>query len=203
MTSINQELKKYTSFMGNKRIASGDLISVALATKKFVSEGCGSVLIFADDTAEQTEIDFRGSDEELSNRLQQKAATTGDLPTAELVAKGPGRPRLGGVARGITLLPRHWEWLNQQPGGASVAIRRLVEDARKLKAPCDRLRIARERTYKLMSCLAGNLEGFEESARALFANDLENFKIQIDKWPRDVREYVEQTAQEAFDTERG
>jgi hypothetical protein len=198
MNSTSPEIKKYTSFVGNKKIASGDLLTVALATKKMLTDKCAPILIFADDTAEQTEIDLRGTEDELRNRIQM-ASTQAEMPIGEFAAKGPGRPKLGVVAREITLLPRHWEWLNQQPGGASVAIRKLVEEARRAKAPFERLRLAQDRTYKLMSCLAGNLEGFEESARALFANDFESFIIQIGKWPPDVRDYVEHSAQNAFD----
>ncbi len=101
--------------------------------------------------------------------------------------RGPGRPRLGVVAREVTLLPRHWDWLNGQPGGASVALRKLVEEARRVNEGRDRLRRSQESAYRFMSAMAGNLPGFEEAARALFASDGVRFELLIRRWPKDVR----------------
>ncbi len=100
-------------------------------------------------------------------------------------SRGRGRPKLGVVAREVTLLPRHWEWLSEQPGGASVALRKLVEQAKRANLYKDKERIARESTYKFMSVMAGNLPGFEEAARALFAHDSLLFEKCIEKWPAD------------------
>ena len=104
--------------------------------------------------------------------------------------RGRGRPKLGVVAREITLLPRHWDWLNSQPGGASVALRKLVEEARRGSGDRDRIRSAQEAAYHFMSAIAGNLPGFEEASRALFAYDRRRFGDLIAAWPEDVRDHV-------------
>ncbi|HMT15841.1 MAG TPA: DUF2239 family protein, partial [Ottowia sp.] len=109
-----------------------------------------------------------------------------------------GRPRLGVVAREVTLLPRHWDWLAAQPGGASAALRRLVEDARKVHAERDRERAAKERSYRFMSAIAGHLPGFEEASRALFADSAAAFDSRVADWPADVRAYLRWLARDAF-----
>ncbi len=110
-----------------------------------------------------------------------------------------GRPRLGVVAREVTLLPRHWEWLSAQPGGASAALRRLVDDARRTHASRDAQRIGKERTYRVMSALAGHQPGFEEASRALFGHDAPAFADRIETWPPDVRAHLSWLARDAFD----
>ena len=129
------------------------------------------MLVFDDATGRAVDIDPRGIDDVLEPR-------------------GRGRPRLGVVAREVTLLPRHWDWLNSQPGGASVALRRLVDEARRTSGDRDRVRAAQEAAYHFMSAMAGNLPGFEEAARALFAYDRRRFADLIAEWPPDVRDHV-------------
>jgi uncharacterized protein len=138
------------------------------------------------------EIDFRGSIEEVLARLSPKVDTS-DEP-----ARGPGRPKLGVVAREVTLLPRHWAWLNDQPGGASVALRKLVEEASRARAGLDRERRAREAAYRFMSAMAGNMPGFEEAIRGLFAGNIDHFRISTQSWPADIREYSTQLAEPSF-----
>src|SRR5262249_25684693 len=104
--------------------------------------------------------------------------------------RGPGRPRLGVVAREVTLLPRHWDWLGTQPGGASVALRKLVDEARKSSAEADRARAARNRAYQFMTAIAGNLPGYEEAIRALYRNEPDRLTEQVRDWPADVRDYL-------------
>jgi uncharacterized protein len=111
-------------------------------------------------------------------------------PAASSEPRGRGRPKLGVVAREVTLLPRHWEWLNAQPGGASVALRKLVDDARRTSGDRDRERAARDAAYHFMSAMAGNLAHFEEASRALFADDRRRFVEQIASWPTDIREHA-------------
>jgi hypothetical protein len=110
---------------------------------------------------------------------------------APAVARAVGRPKLGVVAREVTLLPRHWDWLSRQPGGASVALRRLVEAARVAHSGRDGLRASREAAYRFMSEMAGDLPGFEEAARALFAGDESRFGTQIAPWPTDLRSHLQ------------
>jgi hypothetical protein len=102
------------------------------------------------------------------------------------------------VAREITLLPRHWDWLAAQPGGASVALRRLVEDARKVSAGEDRRRAAQEATYRFMQAMAGDAPGFEDASRALFAGDVTRFEEQVARWADDVRDHALWLATDAF-----
>src|ERR1017187_9366525 len=125
-----------TAFEGTRLIATGDLLTVALKAKKVIDRGeRGPVLIFDDATSELIEVDFRGTEEDVRQRLASTVAP--DAPATD-IRRGPGRPKLGVVAREVTLLPRHWEWLNRQPGGASVALRKLVEEARRANQGKDR-----------------------------------------------------------------
>lgn len=193
-----------TAFEGFRRIASGELSQVAMKTKEILDRGeQAPVLIFADATGEQIEVDFRGTVKDVLRRLEKSAheaapAAAPAHPDKE-TPRGPGRPKLGVVAREVTLLPRHWEWLNSQPGGASVALRKLVEEARRANQGKDCLRRAQEAAYRFLSALAGNLPGFEEATRALFASKSERFEQQVACWPADVREYARQLAAVAFD----
>ncbi len=111
---------------------------------------------------------------------------------------GPGRPKLGVIAREVTLLPRHWQWLSAQPGGASVALRRLVDDARRTHAGSDRRRAAQEAAYRFMTALAGDASGFEQATRALFAADAHRFEEHTSGWPEDVREHAQMLAMDVF-----
>ena len=103
---------------------------------------------------------------------------------------GRGRPRLGVVAREVTLLPRHWDWLALQPGGASAALRRLVEDARRQTTGLDAARTAQEALYRAMSALAGNAPGFEDASRALFAGETARLEAIVATWPPDIAAYI-------------
>jgi uncharacterized protein len=184
-----------TAFGGTSRIAAGELADVALKAKAAADSG-EQVLIFDDATSEAIELDLRGTGEDVLRRL----ARPEQVPAAHAeAARGPGRPKLGVVAREVTLLPRHWDWLNAQPGGASVALRRLVEDARRANVGKDRVRQSQEAAYRFMSAMAGNRQGFEEATRALFAGDRERFDQLIEPWPRDIRDHATLLATAAFD----
>jgi hypothetical protein len=111
---------------------------------------------------------------------------------------GPGRPKLGVVSREVSLLPRHWEWLEQQPNGISAALRRLVDEARKANAAKDRVRAATEAAGRFMTVVAGNLPGFEEALRALYAHNEARFEEEIHDWPNDVREHARRLASMSF-----
>jgi len=173
----------FTAFLGSKRLASGSLSQVALAAKKAVDRGAQQpVLIYNDSTGRAIDVDSRGSDAELLARLAS--------PSPAARPRRRGRPKLGVIAREITLLPRHWQWLGSQPGGASVAIRKLVEVARRANQEVDRRRAKQEAAYHFISAMAGNLADFEEATRALFANDRTRFEALIHSWPRDVRDHA-------------
>ncbi|WP_079436072.1 DUF2239 family protein [Zoogloea sp. LCSB751] len=181
----------YTTFDGPQRIAGGSLQDNALAAKRALeADGSGTVLTFDDSTGRLVDIDLRGSDAEVLARLLLSTAPATSEPEPSLEARGRGRPRLGVVAREVTLLPRHWDWLTSQPGGASVTLRKLVDEARRASSGQDVRRQAQERAYHFMSALAGDLPGFEETARALFADDRAAFMQRTDTWPADLRNHA-------------
>ena len=187
-----------TAFRGTARIASGPLAQVAAKVKAVIDAGEPStILIFDDVTSEPVELDFRGSVDDVTKRLAGRSGGAVASP-ADQPARGPGRPKLGVVAREVTLLPRHWEWLARQPGGASVALRRLVEEARRANGGKDRLREVQASTYRFMSALAGNEAGFEEAARALFAGNSAGFSEATGAWPPDVRDHAMKLAAAAL-----
>ncbi len=192
-----------TAFEGTRRIASGTLPVVALKVKQSLDRGQHApLLIFEDETGKLIEVDFRGSPEDVAQRVTaaQPAVIPPGAPAAGAVEvpRKPGRPRLGVVAREVTLLPRHWEWLNRQPGGASVAMRKLVEEARRVNALKDRVRSAQEVAYRFMSAMAGNEPGFEEALRSLFAGDQARFDSHVEGWPIDVRDHARKLSAGAF-----
>jgi uncharacterized protein len=184
-------IKSFTAFVGHRRMAFGPLAEVAIAIKKTTKPtGAEPILIFDDTTGRSIDLDLRGTDKEILARLPPSVpASLAAEPTA-LEPRGRGRPRLGVVAREITLLPRHWDWLAGQPGGASVALRKLVEEARRTSGDRDRQRAARDAAYHFMSAMAGDFKGFEEASRALFADDHRRLGELIATWPDDVRDHI-------------
>ena len=206
-----------TAFEGGSCIAAGALRDVAMRAKMAVDAGADSakppaVWVFDDASSEIVELDWRGTVEEFAVQLVQlaqamdaaaepppplpaeaAAAGTGQAP------RGPGRPKLGVVAREVTLLPRHWEWLASQPGGASVALRKLVEVARLAAERKDEVARCSAVGYKFMSTMAGDAPGFEEASRALFAGDAAAFAAQIAGWPADVRAHLQKLVAKAFE----
>jgi hypothetical protein len=189
-----------TAFAGTQRIASGLLIDVALAIKAAEASSQDSVLTFDDASGAVIDLDLRGTTAEIVTRLTEHgelealaARRRGEL--AGGAARSRGRPKLGVVAREVTLLPRHWEWLGKQPGGASQALRRLVDEARRTDGGQTDRKAAQERTYRFLSVLAGDLPGFEEAIRALFAGEDEAFADRMATWPPDVRGHALTLAQ--------
>ncbi|TFY98576.1 DUF2239 family protein [Ramlibacter rhizophilus] len=174
----------YTAFSGMERLACGALEDVAVAAATAQEARTAAPLVFSDASGEQVELDLRGGERAVRARYAAPASTAAEP------ARGRGRPRLGVVAREVTLLPEQWDWLAAQPGGASVALRKLVQQARRAGGARERLRRAQERSYRVMVALAGNLPGFEEAARALFANDLAGLQARMRTWPKDVRDHV-------------
>ncbi|MGA0604934.1 DUF2239 family protein [Phenylobacterium sp. VNQ135] len=163
----------FTAFESDIQLAAGDLASVSRAVVEAQAKGAARVLIVNDETGAQTDPDLHAS----------SSAHGPEKPSR-------GRPRLGVVAREVTLLPRHWDWLSEQPGGASAALRRLVEEARRANAPADQARRTQTAVYRAMSALAGDRPGFEEALRALYAADDAHFDALIADWPPDIRAYV-------------
>jgi hypothetical protein len=179
-------VRQCVAFEGSRLIASGTLADVALKAKEvFNRDRWASVLILDAATSELVEMDLGGTaDDVRKSRAEAPQAEEAALP------RGPGRPKLGVVAREVTLLPRHWEWLGRQPGGASVALRKLVEEARRSDGGRDRVRQSQEAAYRFMSAVAGNLPGFEEATRALFAGDRRRFDELVEPWPAGARDHA-------------
>lgn len=170
-----------SAFDGPVLLAAGSLADVAVAVAgAFANGSAGPLLIFDDETGRVVDIDWRGSESEIRARYAEQ-------PVA---ARGPGRPRLGVVAREITLLPAQWEWLAQQPGGASVTIRKLVERARREHPGIDAARVARESTYRFLHAIAGDHADFEEMSRALFGRDDTRLRGILAEWPCDIRAHA-------------
>ena len=182
--------KIFTAFQGPRRLVYGPAGEVALVVKRVAQRPDAPIIIFEDATGRSIDFDLRGGDREVLARLAKLIPPPVEetAPTAE--PRGRGRPKLGVVAREVTLLPRHWEWLGAQPGGASVALRKLVDEARRASGDKDRERQARDAAYHFMSTMAGNLPQFEEASRALFADDRRRFTGLIADWPADVRDHI-------------
>jgi len=197
------------AFAGSRRVASGNLVTVARAvSEQMTRTPTEPILIFDDATSRIIELDLRGSADAVVARIRAQDAAM-DAPSTEEMAdgspyrdepaaRGRGRPKLGVIAREVTLLPRHWAWLATQPGGASAAVRRLVDAARQTHAASDRRREAQDAAYRFMSAMAGNETGFEEATRALFAGDEPRFTSLTTEWPRDVRDHARVLASRAF-----
>ncbi|MEI9891159.1 MAG: DUF2239 family protein [Caulobacteraceae bacterium] len=181
------------AFEGDRQIASGPLAFVVVMVKQAIDRATTEpVLIWDAETARPVEIDTRGALEQMLERLPPGEAGP------EETKRGPGRPKLGVVAREITLLPRQWNWLATQPGGASVALRRLVDEARKAGGAKDERRARQEAAYRFMTAMAGDQTHYEDATRALFAGDAGRFEAAVADWPQDVRKQAERFAALAF-----
>ena len=182
--------KIFTAFQGQRRLVSGAAGEVALVVKRIAPRPDEPIIIFEDGTGRSIDFDLRGGDREVLARLAKLVPPPVEEIAAPAEPRGRGRPKLGVVAREVTLLPRHWEWLGAQPGGASVALRKLVDEARRASGDKDRERQARDAAYHFMSTMAGNLPQFEEASRALFADDRRRFTGLIADWPADIRDHI-------------
>jgi uncharacterized protein len=184
----------YTAFDGQKQLCQGELSEVVLKIKRSMGKSENtSVLIFSDETGKTMDFNFQGSEKDVHKRLEMYV----DEVKKEVM--GPGRPKLGVVSREVSLLPRHWEWLANQTGGASATLRKLVEEAKKKTSNSQELKQAQERTYKFISVMAGDLAGYEEALRALYKKDKKLFLTQIQLWPADIKNHAVAMAQAVFD----
>lgn len=187
--------QSYTAFDGHKLLTQGPLEDVVLKLKRHLkSNPNSSPLVFSDSSGKQMDFDMHGTEKEVLQKLHIYRGTDG----APTLNQGPGRPKLGVVAREISLLPRHWEWLSTQSGGASATLRRLVDETKKTSFGKDLVKQAQERTYKYMSAIAGDLPNYEEALRALYKKDKALFKTQISDWPSDIKEYAKTLSIEVF-----
>ncbi|MBN9159790.1 MAG: hypothetical protein BGO98_23130 [Myxococcales bacterium 68-20] len=187
--------RTFTAFAGHRTIASGDIRETLLRTKECLDRGeTAPVLIFEDQTGNQVDFDLRGTPEEALERLAAHPLFAGEQ---EPKRTGPGRPKLGVVSREVSLLPRHWEWLEAQRGGISVALRALVEEARKRGQSRQLARQAREAAGKFMWTMAGNLPDFEEASRALYAKEDGRLRSLTASWPKDIAKHLTRLVTEA------
>ena len=175
---MSDDPPSWTLFAGERRLAAGHLAEIAAAALTAPDDE-GPVLAFDDLTGKVVDLDLRGTADEIAARYAPAP-----------VVRGRGRPKLGVVAREVTLLPRHWAWLADQPGGASVALRRLVDQARRQTADATERKGRQEAAYRFMSSMAGDLPGYEEAIRALFADDRAGVETHTQRWPADVRHHT-------------
>jgi hypothetical protein len=177
---VTNEPASFVTFAGTTRVAAGTLCEAALGAKRALDhDGATRALVFDALTGKVVDLDLRGTEAEVIARH-----------TPVVPAPARGRPKLGVVAREVTLLPRHWEWLAGQSGGASVALRKLVDAARKREAETGAARVRVEAAYRFMSAMAGDLTGFEDASRDLFAGDWASLRDRIEGWPPDVLDQV-------------
>ncbi|MFG1372317.1 DUF2239 family protein [Xanthobacter oligotrophicus] len=200
---IDLPTKPCTAFEGHRLLLSGTLAEVAIAVRRSAgTKTADTTLVFDDGTGRIIDLDLRGTDAEILERLSRPAPTVVGrhrpraIEPSEAVSneaqapKGRGRPKLGVIAREVTLLPRQWDWLAAQPGGASATLRRLVDDGRRTGNPRQQRRTAQEAAYQFMQAIAGDLPGYEEATRALFADDRPALEERIADWPEDIRAYA-------------
>ncbi|MGH8493080.1 MAG: DUF2239 family protein [Moraxellaceae bacterium] len=184
-----------TAFLGKQYFARGDLGDVVSRLKSLLDHDAeAQALVFSDADGKIIDVDFRSSFDDVSARLP----SVPDAQAEKDAPRGRGRPRLGVSAREVTLLPRHWEWLAAQSGGASVALRKLVEVASRQNVEADRKRLSQEAAYRFMSAMAGDEAGFEEASRALFAGNQDDFLKAQSSWPQDIARYTQSLASAAL-----
>ena len=187
MTTLN-----WIAFTGHDRIAKGEPTVVAAAVKQFAdANDTANLLVFDMASSQPVELDLRGTLDEVTARVTETLAV-------QEPKRRRGRPKLGVVSKEVTLLPRHWDWLQAQPGGASVTLRKLVETASKAHDSGGNPQQQLESAYRFMTAIGGNLPGYEEGIRALFAKDGAKFKKALKKWPKDVRKHVRNLAEAAL-----
>lgn len=191
-----------TAFQSNYILSSGPLIEVALAIKTAIENNqVDTFLVFNDETGKVIDLDLRGTKTDVINRLSKATlekvtqqtfdeSTSSEKTAEKKIATGRGRPKLGVISKEVTLLPRHWEWLAAQSSGASAAIRRLVDEARKKTGTTTQKRTAQEAAYHFMTTIAGDFPYYEEATRALFADDRAKLEEFIAQWPQDIRTYL-------------
>ena len=179
------ETDTYVAFYGNQQVAVGELTDMLTKTTIFLKEkqttgtDTEPLLIFNEQNGSQIDFDFRGSLEEILERALPKQKK-----------RRAGRPKLGVISREITLLPRHWEWLESQTKSASASLRLLVEEAMKREGGEAKIKKNIAVTDRIMMVMAGNLTYFEEASRALNARNVERFEECVSTWPDDIKIYL-------------
>lgn len=191
-----------TGFLGVRMVASGSLQHVVRTAKDTLSDKeLTQLLIFDDSTGKPIDVDFRGTMDELLGRLGEQFGDPSGTDVNHQTTRRVGRPKLGVVSGEVTLLPRHWEWLKSQPGGASVTLRKLIDEARRAGEQQSSIRTSQEATYNFMTAMAGDFNQYEEALRALYAGDSDRFYHLIEEWAPDIRDHVKKLTANAFPEE--
>ncbi len=196
-STVPMPSSSYTAFVASRRVAHGDLSTVALAVHAAQDLQTEMPIVFDDATGAVIDLDLRGSADDVLQRLPQADPEGSEVETPD-TPRSRGRPKLGVMAREVTLLPKHWAWLQRQPGGASGALRRLVEQAERDNAQADAQRDAQTASYKVMHALAGHRKGYEAALRALYAGDATAYAKAIRGWPDDVVHYLTRLSKQAW-----
>ncbi|MDQ7813594.1 DUF2239 family protein [Brevundimonas sp.] len=178
------------AFVGADRIAAPGPLHRALPAIHAAAAAGKGPLVFDLADGRAVDLDLRGDVEAALARLGPGEAA--------VEKRARGRPRLGVTAKEVTLLPRHWDWLAAQPGGVSVALRKLVEAQMKAGEGPDRARRAKEAAYRFMTAMAGDLPNYEEATRRLFAGDWTAFDAAVAGWPEGVRDVAREMARGAW-----
>jgi hypothetical protein len=169
-----------SAFLDDVLIAQGSREAVTRRIEdRYSASDFSQIRVFDDVTGRVTDLDY----------FEAAARSAPEEKPAE-PPRGRGRPKLGVVAREITLLPRQWEWLATQPGGASATIRRLIDESRKRRAATLTAAEAREGVHRFMTEMAGDRPGYEDALRALYRSDIEGVRAIADTWPEDIRRYL-------------
>lgn len=188
---MHNEQKIYVGFAGTSVIARGAIAEVALICKDRIDSGEEHrIAVFDDETGRPIDVDFSGTKAKVLARLSGNPVAAQHTQTAGKQA-GPGRPKLGVVSREVSLLPRHWEWLSEQRGGASAILRRMVDMEKKSTGGQEQGQRAIEAAHRFMWDIAGDQRGFENASRALFAKDFDAFDKQTAIWPAGIQEQLQ------------
>ena len=179
-------VQEFVAFAGHERLAQGSLLEVAVACKAHDEVHHERTVVYDANTGNIIDVELSGS----ANDVRARYANMPSAPKSSPEPRGPGRPRLGVVSREVSLLPRHWNWLAEQRGGASATIRRLVDAARKQEEPQAQTRRAVEAAHRFIWDIAGDLPSFEEATRALFAHDFVRLRKFTRSWPAGIRDQL-------------
>lgn len=166
---------QFAVFSQQRLLCRGSLHEIVPLVHAQAVDPANQLIFIQEESGRTVDLDWRGTPKEVLERSQTQLGPK---------KAGPGRPKLGVQSREITLLPRHWAWLDAQRGSRSAVLRKLVE--REMKGG-GAVRV--DALYGALSTLAGDLPGFEEATRALFALDWEGFAEQCLPWPESLRNY--------------
>lgn len=187
---MDETAETHVVFADQQLLRRGPLEEVVEAALDRIEEGgAGRVALFDCSTGHPVDLDLRLPREKILEDLRRRL----EAPIAPAEKRGRGRPRLGVVSREVSLLPRHWDWLQLQGRSASATLRRLIDEERRRNPGREQRKQVLQAAYSFMADMAGDAPGFEEASRALFAGDLEGFRERIASWPEGIRDQLAHT----------